>query len=105
MAHVKILDRLHHMMAAFDVSKTVALEDPSFEGPGGMAASAFNDLKQTKARYPENKVIKALMYEQSIYLGVFILGMRILVTPLSQFNFLAELKLLKSTVVNGVWQR
>ena len=47
MAH-KILDRLHHMMAAFDVSKTVAPEDPSFEGPGGMAASAFNDLSKQK---------------------------------------------------------
>ncbi|MGC6366748.1 MAG: hypothetical protein ACON35_01970 [Candidatus Marinamargulisbacteria bacterium] len=90
-----ILEVLHEMMQAFDVSSTVVPDDPSFEGPGGMAATAFNDLKETKRRFPDNEVLQSLTYEQTINLGVSILGMRTMVTPLSQFNFLAGIEIAK----------
>ncbi|MEC8678014.1 MAG: hypothetical protein VXX85_04080, partial [Candidatus Margulisiibacteriota bacterium] len=97
----KILEVIHQLIRAFDVSETVTPSDPSFEGPGGMAASAINDLKEIKARLPENQAIQKLTYEKAINLGVDILGMRTLVTPLSQYNFLAGIKIAEEYGIIG----
>ena len=88
-----IMEVLHEMMQAFDVSSTVVPKDSSFEGPGGMAATAFNDLQETKTRNLKSKVVQSLTYEPTINLGVSILGMRTMVTPISQFDFLAGIEI------------
>ena len=48
-----------------------------------------------KRRFSDNEVIQSLTYEQTINLGVSILGLRTTVTPISQFNFLAGIEIAK----------
>lgn len=91
----EIMEKLHLMMQAYDVSHTVSPENPSFEGPGGMAATAHNDLEEVKRNNPDNEALQQLDYETAIEIGVNIFGMRTLVTPMSQFMFLAGIEIVK----------
>ncbi|MBT6120022.1 hypothetical protein HOH45_00990 [bacterium] len=99
----EIVETINKMIESFDVSDTVTPLDSSFEGPGGMAATAYNDLIEVKNRYPDNEAIQRLTYEDAINLGVGITGMRTLVTPISQYNFLFGIEVARchGSIVNG----
>ena len=92
---------IEQVYSAYNKSDFGTPKNPYFPGPGGMAASAENDLKEFKAKHPTNQLLQSLTYEETLTMGYKFTGIGTNVTPISQYNFQFGLALAKDFGVEG----
>ena len=96
-----LMNIIEQVYSAYNKSDFGTPKNPYFPGPGGMAASAENDLKEFKAKHPTNQLLQSLTYEETLTMGYKFTGIGTNVTPISQYNFQFGLALAKDFGVEG----